>query len=227
MTTKDQAPLEPKDIIRRLCKLQAEVSEYVGYQHAADCFCGEGGFWDSDNYDGTYAGGYRNDGKSLEFIEQAVREKLNTKDQANVQEFPEWYLGDTPYPLHSVLIQLIKAAEILLNDKNYDGCYHEKIRICQTQAIKILKQIGIRAELIPEIHKDYHAQSLTTQLADSKAENERLQAQIDRLMLEYCPDEMTDEQKDNWAKHQRAASASVEDELEQALNGQGDIRNDG
>jgi hypothetical protein len=34
-----------------------------------------------------------------------------------------------------------------------------------------------------------------------RAEN---QALIDRLMLEYCPDEMTPEQKANWAKHQRA-----------------------
>lgn len=30
-----------------------------------------------------------------------------------------------------------------------------------------------------------------------------LQAKIDALMLEHCPDEMTDEQRENWAKHQR------------------------
>ena len=34
------------------------------------------------------------------------------------------------------------------------------------------------------------------------AEIERLQAQIDSLMLEYCPNEMTEAQKENWAKHQ-------------------------
>lgn len=28
------------------------------------------------------------------------------------------------------------------------------------------------------------------------------QATIDALMLEYCPDEMTEEQMDEWAKHQ-------------------------
>ena len=28
------------------------------------------------------------------------------------------------------------------------------------------------------------------------------QARIDALMLEYCPDDMTKEQFDNWAKHQ-------------------------
>ena len=31
-----------------------------------------------------------------------------------------------------------------------------------------------------------------------------LQAQIDRLMLEYCPDEMTSEQLATWAAHQKA-----------------------
>ncbi len=35
-----------------------------------------------------------------------------------------------------------------------------------------------------------------------KAELASKQAKIDSLMLEYCPDEMTQEQKDNWAKHQ-------------------------
>jgi hypothetical protein len=35
-----------------------------------------------------------------------------------------------------------------------------------------------------------------------KAEIASKQAEIDRLMLEFCPTEMTDEQIDNWAKHQ-------------------------
>jgi len=30
-----------------------------------------------------------------------------------------------------------------------------------------------------------------------------LEAQVDRLMLEYCPDEMTDAQRQKWARHQR------------------------
>ena len=29
------------------------------------------------------------------------------------------------------------------------------------------------------------------------------QAEIDRLMLEFCPDEMTEEQLDNWKHHQK------------------------
>ena len=31
---------------------------------------------------------------------------------------------------------------------------------------------------------------------------EELQAKIDSLMLEYCPQEMTEEQVANWGKHQ-------------------------
>jgi hypothetical protein len=30
-----------------------------------------------------------------------------------------------------------------------------------------------------------------------------LQAKIDKLMLEYCPDEMTEAQVSNWALHQK------------------------
>jgi hypothetical protein len=29
------------------------------------------------------------------------------------------------------------------------------------------------------------------------------QCRVDALMLEYCPDDMTEEQKENWTKHQR------------------------
>lgn len=37
------------------------------------------------------------------------------------------------------------------------------------------------------------------------AQVDALQARVDALMLEFCPDEMTDAQKENWARHQRPA----------------------
>lgn len=40
-------------------------------------------------------------------------------------------------------------------------------------------------------------------LRDAMAEVAALQAKIDALMLEHCSDEMTPEQKANWAKHQK------------------------
>ena len=39
-------------------------------------------------------------------------------------------------------------------------------------------------------------------------EMEAQQAKIDSLMLEYCPDEMTQEQIDSWKKHQVVAEHS-------------------
>jgi len=46
-----------------------------------------------------------------------------------------------------------------------------------------------------------------------------LQAQLDALMLEFCPDEMTEAQKQNWAKHQRPASDGIQQEIGSALMG--------
>ena len=42
----------------------------------------------------------------------------------------------------------------------------------------------------------------------AEAELAAKQAHIDRLMLEYCPDEMTATQMAEWASHQRAAPAA-------------------
>ena len=74
----DEGGWNCKAIISRLCKLQSEVASYQGSgEHAADCFCGEGGFWDLDNYsDKTEFSGWKNDGKALEFIEETVRKAL-------------------------------------------------------------------------------------------------------------------------------------------------------
>lgn len=43
-------------------------------------------------------------------------------------------------------------------------------------------------------------------LSDETRKREALQAQVDALMLEYCPDEMTPEQTAEWARHQRPAT---------------------
>lgn len=74
--------MEAKEVIGRLCLLQGVVTEHIGFDYAADCFCKESGFWSSDDYGGTFDEGYRNDGKALEFIEQAVREKIERERSA-------------------------------------------------------------------------------------------------------------------------------------------------
>lgn len=60
-------------------------------------------------------------------------------------------------------------------------------------------------------------------IAEIEAQNARLredveakQAEIDLLMLEFCPDEMTPEQLANWASHQRAVSKETEALIESA-----------
>lgn len=44
--------------------------------------------------------------------------------------------------------------------------------------------------------------------ASRDAEIAYLQSRIDELMLEYCPNEMTKDQLDNWAEHQRPVDES-------------------
>ena len=72
--------LEAKDAIKRVCELQDKVAAHVGYEYSADCFCGHGGFWNVQGYDGTFKGGYRNDAVAIEFIEAAVAEKIEREE---------------------------------------------------------------------------------------------------------------------------------------------------
>lgn len=44
-----------------------------------------------------------------------------------------------------------------------------------------------------------------------------LQARIDALMLEYCPNEMTREQIENWSKNQARVSPADEAKIKRAL----------
>ena len=51
------------------------------------------------------------------------------------------------------------------------------------------------------------------ELAERDAEIERLKAKVDALMLEFCPDEMTPEQMEQWGKNQKPTNAGKEDKL--------------
>lgn len=48
------------------------------------------------------------------------------------------------------------------------------------------------------------ARSSDTARIEEMKKRDALQAKVDELMLEYCPDEMTEEQLRNWESHQRA-----------------------
>jgi len=62
------------EVIERLCKLQGEVAQHIGFEHASDCFCGKSGFWNAMGYDPETD--YRNDGVALEFIERATKDRI-------------------------------------------------------------------------------------------------------------------------------------------------------
>lgn len=66
---------------------------------------------------------------------------------------------------------------------------------------------------------EHHANvmQLFAEVAARKAD--ALQAQLDALMLEFCPEEMTDAQKENWARHQRPASDEMQADVATALVG--------
>ena len=51
---------------------------------------------------------------------------------------------------------------------------------------------------------------LKRQRNEYKADASAKQAEIDRLMLEFCPDEMTPEQIEEWGKHQVPAKGATE-----------------
>jgi len=53
------------------------------------------------------------------------------------------------------------------------------------------------------------------------------QAKIDALMLEYCPDEMTPEQKAEWARNQRPLTIEEQSALDRALCGPVEVIDEG
>ena len=59
------------EIIEALCQLQRTVSEHIGWQHAADCFCHQASK--------TYPGSYQNDGAALAFIVAAVQAQIDRR----------------------------------------------------------------------------------------------------------------------------------------------------
>ena len=83
-----------------------------------------------------------------------------------------------------------------------DGYYHEAAIAYEKLATerKAKEKADTRAEKA-ELARDSYAFKLMEAERNAQAN----QAKIDRLMLEFCPDEMTSEQKDKWAQHQQAA----------------------
>ena len=77
-----------------------------------------------------------------------------------------------------------------------------------------LTQLCLKIDALEQAAKDKTllraSQDALLQATKDKA---ALQAKIDSLMLEYCEDEMTKEQMDNWGNHQRAVPEAGNAEL--------------
>jgi len=66
---------------------------------------------------------------------------------------------------------------------------------------------------------EHHGNVMEAFARAAAAKRDALQAQLDALMLEYCPDEMTETQKENWARHQRPVSDDEQARVAAALMG--------
>ena len=54
-------------------------------------------------------------------------------------------------------------------------------------------------------------------IAQLIAERDALQSRLDWVMLEYCPEEMTNEQFEEWARHQKPVTVKTAAEIRAAL----------
>ena len=70
-------------------------------------------------------------------------------------------------------------------------------------------------------------ESLEAQIKELEAKIQSQQAKIDELMLEFCPEDMTKEQMDEWARHQRPVTKEEERRIEKALEWNGLARSVG
>lgn len=60
--------------------------------------------------------------------------------------------------------------------------------------------MSLQSEFVTRL-RDSH-KNKTRRVEYLERENKRLQAKIDALMLEYCPEEMTEAQLAEWGRHQ-------------------------
>jgi len=63
---------------------------------------------------------------------------------------------------------------------------------------------------IHEMRKQCYEDGVKQGKLARQADVDAKQARIDELMFEYCPDDMTKEQIDEWAKRQAAVDISIE-----------------
>lgn len=71
-------------------------------------------------------------------------------------------------------------------------------------------EFSMRIPADPERDADLVIFAAAKEIASLRGELAAKQARIDELMQEYCPEEMTPDQLDTWARHQQLSPLSLE-----------------
>ncbi len=93
-----------------------------------------------------------------------------------------------------------------MKDSDMDKSFYDKIaKLFPSNKTKQIEQLQEESKAYENSARICHEWNLQISLKNMEleAENEYLQYQIDKLMIEYCPDEMTEEQMKNWEKSQQ------------------------
>jgi hypothetical protein len=72
--------------------------------------------------------------------------------------------------------------------------FAKRIAIWMDYAVQMAQNVALYRELLNEC---------SVKIKQLQKENEDLQTQIDNLMLEFTPNEMSEEQKQRWSKYQQ------------------------
>lgn len=75
-------------------------------------------------------------------LEKQQAEQIIVADQAKIEALEELLGFTTNWPLHNLLGQLVKATDILLIDKGYDGNTYEEMQACSEIAKKLIVDIN-------------------------------------------------------------------------------------
>lgn len=93
--------------------------------------------------------------------------------------------------------------KIPLTDLEHEGLVKHRLPIGTPSQLSDCFRAGVQWA-IREFNKD---------IIEFNKEKGALQAKIDQLMLEYCPEEMTPEQIEDWGKHQVVSTHSNKDNV--------------
>lgn len=116
--------------------------------------------------------------------------------------------GVAPQPRYIEHIQFEGRDCVVLSPEEYEALWERAL------SAQVAQQDKARASVEREAARQA---ADTARIASLQREVAAKQAKIDALMLEYCPDEMTPEQVENWKQHQVLATPEQEAAIDAAM----------